>query len=100
MYVVDSFFSDFQYCVAITGACGDAQAIDGGLGDLPMGPIRSSTTSSKLPANLLFGGGRGHQNRKTSKSSQNHLFKPLIWMKGPARFCPAAGRQPLIVKII
>jgi hypothetical protein len=35
--VVDSFFTDF-HCVAATGACTDAQAIAGGLGDGPTGP--------------------------------------------------------------
>src|SRR5205807_2580238 len=37
--VVDSFFSDF-HCVAITGSCGDSQAIAGGGGDLAAGPYK------------------------------------------------------------
>src|ERR1700757_753702 len=37
--IVDSFFSDF-HCIAISGACGDSQAIAGGLGDKTMGPYK------------------------------------------------------------
>jgi len=37
--VVDSYFNDF-HCIAVTGACTDAQAISGGLGSLTQGPYK------------------------------------------------------------
>jgi hypothetical protein len=96
--VVDSFFSDF-HCVAITGACGDAQAIDGGLGDLPMGPYKIVDNFLEASGqSLLFGGGEANQNPQDIQISQNHLFKPLIWMKGQPGFVGGRDGNPFIVK--
>jgi len=53
--VVDSFFSDF-HCVAKSGACGDSQAIAGGLGDAAMGPYKIVNNHLEAAGeNILFG---------------------------------------------
>ena len=96
--VVDSFFSDF-HCVAISGACGDAQAINGGLGNLPMGPYKIVDNFLEASGEgLLFGGGQATQNPQDIQISQNYLFKPLIWMKGQPGFVGGTDGNSFIVK--
>jgi Putative Ig domain len=96
--VVDSFFSDF-HCVATTGACGDAQAINGGLGDLPMGPYKINDNFLEASGEvILFGGGAATQNPQDIQISQNHLFKPLIWLKGQPGFVGGRDGNPFFVK--
>jgi hypothetical protein len=96
--VVDSFFSDF-HCVAITGACGDAQAINGGASDLLMGPYKIVDNFLEASANnLMFGGGAGTQNPQDIEIRQNHLFKPLTWMRGQPGFVGGTDGNPFIVK--
>jgi hypothetical protein len=96
--VVDSFFSDF-HCVAISGACGDAQAINGGLGNLPMGPYKIVDNFLEASGEgLLFGGGAATQNPQDIQISQNYLFKPLIWMKGQPGFVGGTDGNSFIVK--
>ena len=59
--IVDSFFSDF-HCFAVTGSCGDSQAIAGGLGTNAMGPYKIANNFLEAAAeNLLFGGGAADQ---------------------------------------
>ncbi len=67
--VVDSFFSDF-HCVAVSGACGDSQAINGGLGDLPMGPYKIVDNYLEAAGeNLMFGADPPRRIPRTSKSA-------------------------------
>ncbi len=73
--IVDSYFSDF-HCVSISGACGDSQAINGGTGDLPMGPYKIVDNFLEASGqNLMFGGGGGSQNPQDIEIRQNHLFQ-------------------------
>jgi hypothetical protein len=96
--VVDSFFSDF-HCVAVTGACGDAQAINGGLGDLPMGPYKIVDNFLEASGNnLIFGGGAATQNPQDIEIRRNHLFKPLTWLRGQPGFVGGTSGYPFIVK--
>ncbi len=96
--VVDSFFTDF-HCIAISGACGDAQAINGGLGDLPMGPYKIVNNFLEASGeSLLFGGGEATQIPQDMEIRGNHLFKPLIWLKGQPGFVGGANGNPFIVK--
>jgi len=77
--VVDSFFSDF-HCIAITGACGDAQAILGGLGTLAMGPFKIDNNFLEASGqSIMFGGGAAAQTPADIEIRGNYLFKPLIW---------------------
>jgi hypothetical protein len=96
--IVDSYFSDF-HCVAVTGACGDSQAIGGGLGDSAMGPYK--ITNNFLEAageNILFGGGVATVVPSDIEVRGNHMFKPLTWMKGRPNFVGGRDGQPFIVK--
>lgn len=96
--VVDSFFTDF-HCVSITGTCGDAQAINGGLGDLPMGPYKIVDNFLEAAGNnLMFGGGEATQTPQDIEIRQNHLFKPLTWMRGQSGFVGGTNGNPFIVK--
>jgi hypothetical protein len=96
--VVDSFLTDF-HCIAGTGACGDAQAIAGGIGNGPMGPYK--ITNNFLEAsgeNIQFGGGAAGTSPTDIQVSRNHIFKPLTWMKGQPGYVGGPNGNPFIVK--
>jgi hypothetical protein len=96
--VVDSFFSDF-HCVARTGACTDAQAVLGGLGDNPMGPYKILNNFLEAAAeNILFGGGAAMVAPADIEIRHNYMFKPLTWMPGQPGFVGGRDGSPFIVK--
>jgi hypothetical protein len=96
--IVDSFFTDF-HCVAITGACTDAQAIGGGGGDLPSGPYKIVNNFLEASGeNILFGGGPATTTPADIEVRHNHLFKPLIWMSGQPGYVGGTDGHPFIVK--
>jgi hypothetical protein len=96
--VIDSFFTDF-HCIARTGACTDSQAINGGIGDNPMGPYKIVDNFLEAAGeNILFGGGEATQVPADIEVSRNHMFKPLIWMQGQPGYVGGADGSPFIVK--
>ena len=96
--IVDSFFTDF-HCVAITGACGDAQTITGGSGDDPGGPYKIVNNFLEAAGeNIIFGGGPGTTTPADIEIRRNHLFKPMIWMEGQPGFVGGKSGKPFIVK--
>jgi len=96
--VVDSYFSDF-HCVAITGACVDAQAIMGGLGNRPMGPYKIVNNFLEGSAEtILFGGGQATLTPADIEIRHNHMFKPRAWKSGEAGFVGGTSGKPFIVK--
>jgi hypothetical protein len=96
--VVDSFFTDF-HCISGTGSCTDAQAIGGGGGNDPMGPYKIVDNFLEASGeNILFGGGAATATPADIEIRQNHLFKPLTWMKGQAGYVGGTNGNPFIVK--
>lgn len=96
--VVDSYFTDF-HCIAGTGACTDAVAVGGGIGDNPMGPYKIVDNYLEASGeNLLFGGGAASKTPADIEVRYNHMFKPLIWMKGQKGFVGGKDGHPFIVK--
>ena len=96
--IIDSFLTDF-HCVSLTGSCGDSQAITGGIGKGPMGPYK--ITNNFLEAageNILFGGGAASATPTDIQVSQNHMFKPMTWMKGQPGYVGGANGNPFSVK--
>jgi hypothetical protein len=96
--IIDSFLTDF-HCVSLTGACGDSQAIAGGIGNGPMGPYK--ITNNFLEAageNILFGGGAASATPTDIQVTQNHMFKPMTWMKGQPGYVGGANGNPFTVK--
>jgi hypothetical protein len=96
--IVDSYLSDF-HCTAISGSCGDSQAIGGGTGSSLMGPYR--ITNNFLEAageNILFGGGPATVAPADIEIRGNHMFKPATWQKGHANFVGGRDGHPFIVK--
>lgn len=80
--VVDSYFNDF-HCIAVTGACTDAQAISGGLGSLTQGPYKINDNFLEAAAEaILFGGGGATVAPTDIEVRFNHMFKPLTWLAG------------------
>ena len=95
--VVDSYFSDF-HCVAM-GNCTDAQAIQGGMGDLEMGPYKIVNNYMEGSAEtILFGGGGGTTSPADIEVRRNHMFKPTIWRKDTPGFVGGVSGKPFIVK--
>jgi hypothetical protein len=96
--VVDSFLSDF-HCVSISGACGDSQAIAGGLGDRAMGPYKIVNNYLEAAGeNIIFGGGSATVTPADIEVRRNSFFKPLTWMKGQPNFVGGKDGHPFIVK--
>ena len=96
--VVDSYFSDF-HCVAVTGACGDSQAIAGGIGSEPMGPYKIDNNFLEASGeNIIFGGGPADNVPTDIEIRHNHMFKPLNWAPGSEGFVGGKSGKPFIVK--
>lgn len=96
--VVDSFFSDF-HCVSKTGGCVDAQAIAGGLGNLPSGPFKIVNNFLEAAGEgILLGGGTASITPTDIEIRRNHIFKPWIWMPGHSGFVGGHNGNPFIVK--
>jgi len=96
--IIDSFFSDF-HCIALSGACGDSQAIGGGIGQNPMGPYKIVNNFLEAAGeNVLFGGGPADHTPEDIEVRRNYFYKPLIWMRGHAGFVGGRDGHPFIVK--
>jgi len=96
--VVDSYFSDF-HCIAKTGACVDAQAILGGIGDSPMGPYKIVNNFLEASTEvILFGGGRAAASPADIEVRRNHMFRPMSWKLGEPNFVGGRDGSPFIVK--
>ena len=96
--VVDSYMSDF-HCVAISGSCGDSQAIGGGLGNTAMGPYKITNNFMEAAGEtIILGGGPATVVPTDIEVRGNHLFKPTTWMKGSPNFVGGRDGHPFIVK--
>jgi hypothetical protein len=84
--IVDSYFSDF-HCIARTGACTDAQAIEGGNGSSPMGVYKIVGNYMEGAAEtVMFGGAKGTVIPADIEIRRNYMFKPLTWLPGNPDF--------------
>lgn len=96
--VVDSYFSDF-HCVAVTGACTDAQVISDGGGSTPSGQFKIVNNFLEASGqSILFGGGGATMTPADIEIRGNHLFKPMIWKPGEPGSVGGASGKPFIVK--
>jgi hypothetical protein len=96
--VVDSYFSDF-HCVSITGACGDSQAVAGGLGDNPAGPFKIVNNFLEAAGeNVMMGGGAATTTPTDIEIRRNHMFKPMTWMRGEPGYVGGSDGHAFIVK--
>jgi hypothetical protein len=85
--VQDSYISDL-HCNVL---CTDSQAVSGGTGDLPMGPLKiDDNFLESAGENILFGGGPATQTPADIEIRFNHLFKPMFWMQGQPGFTAPA----------
>lgn len=96
--VVDSFFTDF-HCIAVTGACTDAQVISDNGGRNPSGVIKIVNNFLEASGqSILFGGGGATNTATDIEIRGNHLFKPMTWKPGNPGFVKSASGRPFIVK--
>lgn len=96
--VVDSYFSDF-HCIAITGACTDAQAIGGGISDTQDGPFLIQDNFLEASGEgIMFGGGGATATPTDIEILGNHFWKPWQWKPGNTPFVGGANGHPFIVK--
>jgi hypothetical protein len=96
--IVDSYFTDF-HCIAVTGACTDAQSINGGLGNDQMGPYKIVDNFLEASGeSILFGGGGATVTPADIEVSRNHMFKPMTWMTGQSGYVGGTSGHPFIVK--
>jgi hypothetical protein len=84
--IVDSYFNDF-HCIARTGTCTDAQAINGGNSNVPAGVYKIVNNYLEGAAeNVMFGGARATQVPADIEIRRNYMFKPLSWQPGRPNF--------------
>lgn len=96
--IVDSFFTDF-HCIALHGSCIDSQAVNGGGGDNPTGPLKIVNNFLEASGeSIMFGGAPGSVTPADIEIRHNHLFKPRLWKPGEPGFMGAADGSPFIVK--
>jgi len=96
--IVDSYFSDF-HCISKTGICVDSQAIAGGIGSLASGPYKIVDNFLEASGEcILFGGDAATMTPTDMEIRRNHMFKPMIWMKGEPGYVGGADGNPFIVK--
>jgi hypothetical protein len=96
--LVDSYLSDF-HCIARSGSCTDAQAVNGGGGDAPGGPYKVLNNFLEASGeNILFGGAAGTTTPADIEIRHNHFFKPLLWKPGEPGFVGGYTGDPFIVK--
>ena len=95
--VIDSYFTDF-HCISGTGACTDATAVGGGIGD-PVGPYKIVNNFLEASGeNILFGGAQSTTTPADIEIGHNHIFKPMIWLQGQPGYVGGANGNPFIVK--
>ena len=98
--VVDSYFSDF-HCVAVTGACVEAQDISGGGGDVAGGPYKIVNNFLEAAGqSVILGGGEATTTPADIEIRRNHMFKPMTWKAGQPGFVGGTSGKPFIVKNI
>ncbi|MDB4955110.1 MAG: hypothetical protein JWO36_2679 [Myxococcales bacterium] len=83
---IDSYLSD-AHCTAGTGSCTDSQAVSGGIGSSPNGPIKVvNNYIESAGEGILFGGGGATQVPHDIEVRRNFFNKPLIWKPGSPDF--------------
>jgi len=96
--IVDSYFSDF-HCTSIVGACIEAHAVGGGIGDYRGGPYKIEDNFLEASGQaIMFGGGRASTTPTDITIRFNHFFKPWQWMKGNSPFQGGTSGKPFIVR--
>jgi hypothetical protein len=95
--VIDSYLSDF-HCTWKTGACTDAHAIAAGVSAQPGGPYKIVNNYLEASGeNIMMGGGHATATPADIEIRRNHMFKPLIWMKGQSGFVGGNDGNPFAV---
>jgi len=96
--IVDSYFSDF-HCIAVTGACTDAQTLGNSGGNTPGGPYKILNNFLEASGeNILFGGAAATMTPSDIEIRRNHLFKPRIWKEDEPGFVGGRSGRPFIIK--
>jgi Putative Ig domain len=92
--VIDSTFTDF-HCVS-NGSCSDSQVMSGGSG---YGPFKIDGNFLEASGeNIMFGGESATSTPADIQITNNHFFKPLVWLKGQVGFVGGTNGNPFIVK--
>ncbi len=96
--LISSYLNDF-HCTSKVGACTDSHAIAGGTGSAPGGPYQIVNNFLEAAGeNVMFGGGAATVSPADIQISQNHFFKPLLWMAGSSGYIGGTGGNAFVVK--
>jgi hypothetical protein len=96
--VIDSYLGDF-HCTSKVGSCTDAHAVAGGTGSGGIGPYQIVNNFLEASGeNVMFGGGAATAAPTDIQISQNHFYKPMMWMAGQPGFVGGTGGNPFVVK--
>lgn len=96
--VIDSYLDDF-HCTAKVGSCTDSHAVAGGTGSGGNGPYQIVNNFLEASGeNIMFGGGAATASPADIYISQNHFYKPMMWLQGQPGFVGGVGGNPFVVK--
>jgi len=95
--IINSYVTDI-HCDGQT-QCVDSQAVAGGVGTYPMGPILIQNNFLEGAAEtILFGGAFATQVPQDISVIGNHMFKPMTWLLGQPGFVGGPKGHPFVVK--
>ncbi len=95
--VIDSYLSDF-HCTYQSGGCTDAHAVGGGNSEQAGGPYKIVNNYLEASGeNILFGGGHATTTPADIEIRRNHMYKPMIWMKGQPGYVGGKNGNPFAV---
>ena len=95
--VIDSYLSDF-HCVYHGNGCTDAHAVGGGNSTNAGGPYKIVNNYIEASGeNIMFGGGHATATPADIEIRRNHMYKPMIWMKGQQGYVGGKNGNPFAV---
>lgn len=74
------------HCLAVTGACSDAQAFSGGNGASGAGYLIENNFIEASGEGVIFGGGAATSTASDVIIRRNHFFIPMSWKPGDPNF--------------
>jgi hypothetical protein len=95
--IIDSYLSDF-HCTYKSPGCTDAHAVGGGNSEQPGGPYKIVNNYLEASGeNIMFGGGHATTTPADIEIRRNHMYKPMIWMKGQQGYVGGKNGNPFAV---
>jgi len=95
--VIDSYLNEI-HCTSQVGACTDSHAVAAGVSNKTGGPYKIVNNFIEASGeNIMMGGGPATATPADIEIRRNHMFKPMIWMKGQPGYVGGKDGHPFTV---